>query len=122
MFGSEKLKFQVFPTRAEQFTHSEHHQRMLFQVKIKPKKLIVDGVYKKCNQNMLKYFPAKIAILLCNGVFALGCFEINIGYIATDINNGLYQMEESANDCQNVCKERQECEGFDWATPNFPGD
>jgi hypothetical protein len=52
----------------------------------------------------------------------LGCFEINIDYIGTDINNGVYQIKESANDCQNVCKETLECEGFTWATPNYSGD
>jgi hypothetical protein len=59
--------------------------------------------------------------LLCDGVFALDCFEKDIDYDGSNINNGLEQKTESAENCQKMCKLTQGCVGFTWASSNFAG-
>jgi hypothetical protein len=65
-------------------------------------------------------FCATFAIL-SNGVLAQSCLEINIDYVGSNINNGLEQRTDHAEDCQKLCQVTFECEGFTWASPNFPG-
>ena len=55
------------------------------------------------------------------GISAEDCFEYNVDYEATNMNNGLEQRTNSASDCWNLCKLTLGCEGFTWASSNFPG-
>ena len=49
------------------------------------------------------------------------CFEYNTDYQGTNINNGLEQRTSSEDDCWTLCKLTLDCEGFTWASSNFPG-
>jgi hypothetical protein len=59
--------------------------------------------------------------LLHNGVLALDCFERDIDYDGTNINNGLEQKTDNEVNCQQLCKHIIGCEGFTWASSNFAG-
>jgi hypothetical protein len=60
--------------------------------------------------------------LLHNGVLALDCFERDIDYDGTNINNGLEQKTDNEVNCQQLCKHIIGCEGFTWESSNFAGD
>jgi hypothetical protein len=47
------------------------------------------------------------------------CFDISFQYTGTNMNNGYEQKEESAENCQKLCKLTTGCEGFTWASSNF---
>jgi hypothetical protein len=62
------------------------------------------------------------ACLLINGVLAAqDRLERNTDYHGTNINNGLEQKTDNAEDCQTLCEIALGCEGFTWASYNFPG-
>ena len=52
---------------------------------------------------------------------AQNCFEYDTDYDGTNLNNGLEQRTSSAEDCWQLCKLTLGCEGFTWASGNFPG-
>ena len=68
---------------------------------------------------------AKLILLICwlslASVMAESCLEYNTDYYGTNINNGLEQRTDSAEDCQKLCKNTAGCQGFTWASANFPG-
>ena len=68
----------------------------------------------------VKYFMI-IASLLLLVTAKDDCFEYNVDYDGTNINNGLDQKTLSASDCWNMCKLTLDCQGFTWASNNFPG-
>jgi len=47
------------------------------------------------------------------------CFEFDIDYQGTNINDGLQQRTNTAEDCWTLCKLTLDCEGFTWASSNF---
>ena len=49
------------------------------------------------------------------------CFEYNIDYDGTNINNGLQQRTNTADDCWTLCKLTLDCDGFTWASQDFAG-
>lgn len=53
--------------------------------------------------------------------FANECFEYDTDYDGTNLNNGLQQKTSTAQDCWQLCKLTLGCEGFTWASSNFPG-
>ena len=53
--------------------------------------------------------------------FANECFEYDIDYDGTNLNNGLEQKTSTADDCWQMCKLTVGCEGFTWAASDFPG-
>ena len=71
----------------------------------------------------LKMF--KLIILISCLSFALvmadNCFEYNIEYAGNIINNPLEQRTDSAEDCQKLCKNNSACQGFTWASADYPG-
>lgn len=49
------------------------------------------------------------------------CFEYDIDYDGTNLNNGLEQKTTSAQACQDLCQLIQDCQGFTWASEDFVG-
>ena len=67
----------------------------------------------------------KTILLLCwlalTSAMSESCLEYNTDYFGTNINNGLEQRTDSAEDCQKLCQATTGCKGFTWASANFPG-
>ena len=54
-------------------------------------------------------------------ISANNCFEDDINYTGTDMNDGLTQKTETAENCQNLCCNIMGCKGFTWFSGDFFG-
>ena len=52
--------------------------------------------------------------------FMKGCYERNVDYFGSDLNDGPMTFTESEKECQQVCQKNSECVAFTWISPNMP--
>ena len=70
----------------------------------------------------MRSFIFILSVILLKSCNAQNCFEYNIDYEGTDLNNGLNQRTNTAEECQSLCQLTQNCQGFTWANGNFFGE
>ena len=49
------------------------------------------------------------------------CFEDDVNYTGTDMNDGFTQKTETAEKCQTLCCNIMGCKGFTWFSGDFFG-
>lgn len=49
------------------------------------------------------------------------CFEDDVNYTGTDMNDGMTQKTETAEKCQTLCCNIMGCKGFTWFSGDFFG-